>query len=412
MTFRPLFGSARRMRIGIDGGCLSNRRGFGRFSRELLRALAQRVDPARHQVSVFVDRPSLALVEVPAPFQTVAVDVREAPSRAASAEGRRKLGDLFAMGHAVSRSRLNLMYFPASYSFFPVWNVSKVVTTLHDTLALAHPELVFNRWRGKLAWKAKEHAAVAWSDRIVTVSESARRDLIAWFRLDPARVTAITEGPDAIFSPRPSGESAEVLRRFGLNPAKRYVLYVGGLSPHKNLIRLIEAFRSVVPEDVPLVLVGDFGDVFQTHVPQLREAVARHGLERRVLFTGYVDDPDLAHLYSRAYALVQPSLMEGFGLPAVEAMACGTPVISSTAGSLPEVVGDAGVFFNPLDVSEMAAKLNGLLADPRERSRLAKLAKARAASFSWDRAAGLLLDIFEDLAGDGAEQDGRARASA
>ena len=92
---------------------------------------------------------------------------------------------MLAMGRAVARSRLDLIYFPATYSFFPVWNVGKVVVTMHDTLALAHPELVFPTWKGRLAWALKEHAAVRWADRIVTVSEAARRDLIAWFRLPP-----------------------------------------------------------------------------------------------------------------------------------------------------------------------------------------------------------------------------------
>ncbi len=133
-------------------------------------------------------------------------------------------------------------------------------------------------------------------------------------------------------------------------PEQRFLLYVGGLSPHKNLPRLVEAFALGAPAEVRLVLVGDVHDVFHTCVPEIREAIAKHNLGDRVIMTGYVSDDDLVFLYSRAYALVQPSLMEGFGLPAVEAMACGTPVISSQAGSLPEVVGEAGVYFDPTDV--------------------------------------------------------------
>ena len=106
-----------------------------------------------------------------------------------------------------------------------------------------------------------------------------------------------------------------------------------------------------------LVLVGDFKDVFHTHVPEIEAAIAAAGLNDRVLLPGFVPDAELVYLYSRAYALVQPSLMEGFGLPAVEAMACGTPVVSSRAGSLPEVVGDAGLFFDPTDVASIAATI-------------------------------------------------------
>jgi glycosyltransferase involved in cell wall biosynthesis len=145
------------------------------------------------------------------------------------------------------------------------------------------------------------------------------------------------------------------------------------------------------------VLVGDFGDVFHTHVPELRAAVERWGLADRVRFTGFVPDDQLAFIYSRAYALVHPSLMEGFGLPPVEAMACGTPVVSSNAGSLPEVIGEAGVFFEPTDVSAIAAALQGLGNDPKRRDELAKIALNRAAYLNWDSAAQALLACFEEL---------------
>ena len=149
------------------------------------------------------------------------------------------------------------------------------------------------------------------------------------------------------------------------------MLYVGGLSPHKNLPRLVEAFARSAGEDVRLVLTGDVHDVFHTCVPAIRAAIERHGLGDRVILTGFVPDEDLVFLYGRAYALVQPSLLEGFGLPAVEAMACGTPVISSRAGSLPEVIGEAGVYFDPTDVGSIAAAIGGLLAEPDHRDHLA-----------------------------------------
>ena len=141
------------------------------------------------------------------PFERVVVEVGEAPSRAASAAGRRRVRDMLAMGSAVARSGIDLLYFPASYSFFPVWNVPRVVVTMHDTLALAHPELVFPTWQGRLAWKLKEHAAVRWADRIVTVSEAARRDLLAWFRLPEDRVRVVTEGPADASSGRARGRA-------------------------------------------------------------------------------------------------------------------------------------------------------------------------------------------------------------
>jgi glycosyltransferase involved in cell wall biosynthesis len=326
------------------------------------------------------------------------VEVGEAPSRAASASGRRRVRDMLAMGRAVARARLDLIYFPASYSFFPIWNVRHVVVTMHDTLALAHPELVFPTWQGRVSWALKEHAAVRWADRILTVSQTARRDLLAWFRLPEERVRVVTEGPDAVFRPRPPGpESDAALARYGIMPGSRYLLYVGGLSPHKNLVRWIEAFALADPDDVKLVLVGDLGDVFHTHVPELRAAVARSGLADRVHFAGFIPDDDLVFLYNRAYALAQPSLWEGFGLPPVEAMACGVPVLYSRAGSLPEVVGDAGLDFDPTDVAAMAGALGRLLAEPALRDRLASQALRRAQRFNWDASARDLLDCFHEF---------------
>jgi glycosyltransferase involved in cell wall biosynthesis len=169
------------------------------------------------------------------------------------------------------------------------------------------------------------------------------------------------------------------------------------LSPHKNLARLIEAFAAAAPADVRLVLVGDMGDVFHTHVPELRATVARCGMDGRIDFTGFVPDADLAYLYNRAYVLAQPSLMEGFGLPPVEAMACGTPVLASTAGSLPEVVGDAGIFFDPTDVAAIAGALRQIFADPAGRDELARTASRRASRFTWAGSARALLATFGEF---------------
>jgi glycosyltransferase involved in cell wall biosynthesis len=384
------------MRIGIDGSCLSNRRGFGRFARRLVEAIARRETP--HRFLIFVDAPSAQSVTVPEGFERVVVDVGEAPSRAASAQGRRRWRDMIAMGRAVARRGLDVMYFPATYSFFPVWSAGRLVVTMHDTLPMSHPELVFPRLAGRIAWGLKEAAAAHWADRIVTVSEASRRAIQDWLGRPDPRIRVITEGPDPVFGPTADGpESAAVLRRHGLRPGERYLLYVGGLSPHKNLPRLVEAFARASADDARLVLTGDVHDVFHTCVPTIRDAIGRHGLVDRVLLTGFVPDEDLVYLYGRAYALMQPSLMEGFGLPAVEAMACGTPVIASWAGSLPEVIGGAGAYFDPTDVDSIVAAIRAFLAQPERRECLAARALERSARFTWDAAARALLACFDEL---------------
>jgi glycosyltransferase involved in cell wall biosynthesis len=385
------------MRIGFDGSCLSHRRGFGRVARLLLEALSRQRHP--HQVVVVIDRPSAPSVTIPENLDRIVVDVGEAPTAAASAQGRRRFGDMLAMGRAVARADLDLMYFPATYTYFPVWNVPRLVVTMYDTLALAHPELVFPTRRGRFAWLLKEHAAARWADRIITTSEASRRDLQGWFRRSGDKLRVIPAGPDPVFRPAADNPAADLaLRKYGIPPGARYLLYVGGLSPHKNLPRLIEAFAHINCRDVFLVLVGDMNDVFHTDVPRIRSAITRSGLEDRVILPGFVPDAELVYLYSRAHALVQPSLMEGFGLPAVEAMACGLPVVSSRAGSLPEVVGDAGIFFDPTDVQSIAEAIGEIIADRPRRDELARRALERSALFSWERSALSLLDCFGELA--------------
>jgi len=287
-------------------------------------------------------------------------------------------------------------------SFVPLPGVRNLIVTMHDTLPLAHPELVFPTRRGRLAWLLKEHAAVRWADRIVTVSETSRRDLQAWFRFRGDKLRVVSEAPDRIFRQAISDASSPgVLEKYGVPTRERYLIYVGGLSPHKNLPRLIGAFAQAADRELRLVLVGDLKDVFHTQVPEILAAIERQGLVERVLLPGFVPDADLVHLYRRAHALVQPSLMEGFGLPAVESMACGTPVVSSRAGSLPEVIGDAGIFFDPTSVHSITEAIDRITSDPALRDRLAARAIAQSDRFSWDRAARSLLDCFEEFEGRG-----------
>lgn len=396
------------MRIGIDGGCLANRRGFGRFARETIKALAEA--ETKHDFVVIVDRPSLDEVRraIPDSFETIVVETRRAPSEAASAQGNRSPRDMLAMGAATARAQLNLLYFPATYTFFPVWNAPRVVVTMHDTLALRSPELVFSNPRGRLFWRMKEHAAAAWADRIATVSETAKRDLVDWFRLPQESVFVVPESVDPIFRPiDPSNRSRSALSRYGVDPDRPFVLYVGGLSPHKNIPRLIEAFARVDNSPAVLVLVGDLADRFLTEVPLLRSTAERFGIADRIVLTGYVPDTDLVHFYNSSLFLVQPSLMEGFGLPPVEAMTCGAAIAASRAGSLPEVVGNAGLYFDPRNIEEMASVLSLMIGDPSVRARSSARALERSLRFTRGSSARVLISVFEELSPLG--RDGAAR---
>jgi glycosyltransferase involved in cell wall biosynthesis len=197
-----------------------------------------------------------------------------------------------------------------------------------------------------------------------------------------------------------------VLERYHLPPAQPLVLYVGGISPHKNLDGLLDAFARLGESRAHLAIVGDHsGDSFLGCYPQLVQLRARLGLESKVTFTGFVPDEDLAVLYNAATVLALPSLDEGFGLPAVEAMACGLPVAASRSGSLPEIVGPAGVLFDPRDHDAMAASLKRVLQDSRLREELAAEGLRRARLFTWSAAARDAVRLFEaTVAGRSAEE--------
>ena len=186
------------------------------------------------------------------------------------------------------------------------------------------------------------------------------------------------------------GKSAAMMKPADAERLTGY--HVGGISPHKNLGRLVDAFEalSLNPSvaDVRLVLVGDYaGDVFHSDYPRLKEQIESLGLSHRVTLTGFVPDDDLVHLYNAAQLLVFPSLEEGFGLPAVEAMACGTPVVASDRGSLPEIVGEAGLLFDPMDAHAIERALESVLRDDDLRAGMAQRGLARSSLFTWENAA-------------------------
>jgi len=387
------------MRVAIDATCAWNRRGFGRFTVELLAALARRTEA--HQFVLLVDRPPEPGL-LPAGWEVVNVAPRRTVTSSAVAGGRRSVADMAAFTRAAWRLRPDVLFYPAVYSFFPVPPRTRAVVCFHDTIAESHPDLIFpDRW-SRWSWAAKVRLALWQATRLMTVSEASRRALVERFRLDPKRVDLVTEGPGADFRPQADATArAATLQRLGVSPARPYLLHVGGLSPHKNLARLLAAL-SLLPAhlDATLVLAGDEkADGFLGEAERLRAMVAADPrLQGRCLFTGYVSDADLVSLYTGASALVFPSLAEGFGLPAIEAMACGVPVLASRSGSLPEVVGPAGLYFDAQDPADMAAQMARLLAAPDLRRDLAARASEQARLFSWDRAAELAMASLQRAA--------------
>jgi len=265
------------------------------------------------------------------------------------------------------------------------------VVTVHDVSFARHPEWFTRRDRALLG------TAVPYSARraraVIAPSEHARREIVELLGIPDQRVHVTPEACGREFRPVAAAERAEALRRAGLEGP--YVLSLGNLQPRKNLARLLEAWRRLRDagclDGHRLVLAGG---AHGKREPVAR-LVAEAGLGDTVVLPGYVPQADLPGLYSGATAFVYPSLYEGFGLPVLEAMACGAPVASSGAASLPEVAGDAALLFDPLDAEGIAASLGALLADEALRAALAARGFSRAANFSWAACARSTLAAYE-----------------
>ena len=332
------------MRIGVDATCWNNRRGYGRHLRSLFHAVCS-LDHSNEYV-LFVDTPLDSLLQPLPPAQLTQVGVSVPAAVAAKAEGRRSLADAWSMSRALSSADLDCLIFPTLYSYVPVLTRAKKVLIIHDVIAERLPQHVFPNQTGRMWWRLKSELARAQADRIVTVSEYSRRALIAEFGLEADRVKVVGEAPDPIF--RPLAEAAlpaAVTSHRGVKGHGRLLSYVGGFGPHKNLSRLLDAFEKLTAQprfdDLLLVLVGDYEtDPFYSGYGELRKRIAGSAIEQRVLFPGFLPDEDLVQLMNCSSLIVLPSLMEGFGLPAVEAAACGIPVVATEQSPLKQLLGD------------------------------------------------------------------------
>lgn len=382
--------SGPKLHIGIDATSWANDRGFGRFTRELVTALVAREAGFRYTL-LFDHAPENG---VPPGVEVLSAATRRSLNESAVGRSSRSPGYLWSVGQVVRRAKFDLFFFPAVYSYFPVLARVPCVVCYHDTTAERLPELLFPTKLNHRLWQAKTRLAKWQATRAMTVSRSSANDLEAILRIPKERIDLVTEAADPVFrviADPAVGAAARV--RHGIPEAADLLVYVGGMNRHKNLLGLLKALPEVIAgrPETHLAIVGDTsGKGFWDNVPELKAFVAAHApLGQHVHFTGYIGDPELVELLNGAAALVFPSLWEGFGLPAVEAMSCGLPVLASGRSSLPEVIGEAGLFFEPEDPADVAACLLRFLGDPALRRRLADGAVARAAAFSWERAAEL-----------------------
>jgi glycosyltransferase involved in cell wall biosynthesis len=272
----------------------------------------------------------------------------------------------------------------------PAWGPWKRVVTLHDLAFLLYPE---THTLASRAYYAATGESVRHAERVIAVSQRTASDAVRLLGVDPARMRVVHEAAAPGFSPRPPESLPPLAQRLGIDLDRPYVLFVGTIEPRKNLAFLLEAFALLRQSlDVQLVLAGPRGwldePIFAAH--------ARSGVGDAARFVGSLGEDDLAVLYSHAAVFALPSLYEGFGLPLLEAMACGTPVVSSNAGPLPEVAGDAAILVAPDDLRGWADSLREVITVPRLADALRARGFARAAEFSWQRTALATREVYRE----------------
>ena len=379
------------MRIALDGQpLLAPLAGVGQYTRQLIHALA-RVGPSHHYYVVAprplraLTRSRVRLARFPEPNVTRVIPGWWSTLRA---RAERRLGRDPEMRRGADPPG---DIFHATNHMFPFpLRTARTVLTIHDLTILLFPEFHPPK-RLALMGPALVPAARR-ADRIVASSACTRDDVLKLLPVEPARVVVVPGGIDPIFEPKPAAEVDARLAPLGLR-AGEYVLFLGTIEPRKNLGRLLHAVERAGSEIGPLVLAGERG----WNNAGIRHAVARLARDGRVRDLGYVPDDLRVALYAGARVFVYPSLYEGFGMPPLEAMACGTPVLTSNVSSLPEVMGDAALFVDPEDVSALASGLTRLWRDEALRADLRARGLVRAREFSWDRTARLMLDVYRDV---------------
>ncbi len=294
-----------------------------------------------------------------------------------------------------AKKKPDLFFSPTHY--IPRFSSVKRIVTVFDLAYLHFPQM-FNK---KDLWQLTNWTkySIQSASHVITISNASKKDIISKYAVKSEKITVAYPGYSQIFKPISDKEKIkQVLDKYGIKDT--YLLYIGTIQPRKNLIRLIEAVARI--EGLHLVIVGKTtgegrqGWQFEETLNRPKEL----GIEDRVKFTGFVPDEDLPNLLNGAEAFILPSLWEGFGIPVVDAMACGVPVLVSNASSLPEVVGKAGVTFDPNSIDQIEQAIRTIMTDKKLRLKLSKMSLEQAKKFSWEKMARIILKTFEGVAND------------
>ncbi|MBI5032963.1 MAG: glycosyltransferase family 4 protein [Chloroflexi bacterium] len=302
----------------------------------------------------------------------------------------------YFFGGTLDRTLGTVDIFHATEHLLPSLRSAHTVFTFHDAIYALFPE--YHLPLNKLFLGAMMPRFLRRADAIIAVSECSKRDAIRLYNVPAEKITVIPEGIHQTLQPvNDSNRLAEIRAHYSKH--QPYILFVSTIEPRKNIAALVDAVKILRAQGFPhrLLIAGRKGWLYQSTFDHVKQA----GMDSEIDFLDYVPDADLPALYSACDAFVFPSLYEGFGLPPLEAMACGAPVICSNTSSLPEVVGDAALQVNPRDVNEIAAAITRVLNDATLRDELCAKSLARAAQFSWERTARETLSIYQSLVSKG-----------
>ena len=371
------------MFIGIDGNeaNIKNRVGSNQYAFELLKALRQKESDRRHEFLIYLKEGPRADL----PKETKWWRYRIIKPAKLWTQWRLPL-DLY-----IHRPRPDVFFSPGHYA--PRWCPMPLVISIMDLGYLHFPEHFTKPVYYQL--KNLTERSIKDADHILTISEATKRDIIKKYNVSQNRITVTYPGWKKQKTKNKRQKIKDINKKYRIKGD--YILFLGTLKPSKNIEGLLEAYKLLAISDkrlASLVIAGKKGWMYE----QIFKKVKELGLEKKVIFTGFVPEEDISSLIKEAKVFVMPSFWEGFGIPAVEAMAMGTPVVAGNAGSLPEVIGGAGILIDPHDARDIAKGIKEVLEDKSLYNRLRKNGIERAKEFSWQKCAQKTLETLENVA--------------
>lgn len=373
------------MKIGIDARFYSPRHaGPSRYTRELIKNLLK-ID-AKNQYILFMTKEDRVAFrkDFPKKLKNVKISIVDFPHYS--------IAEQIMMIRHLNSANIDLVHF-LHFNHPILYRKPYIITIFDLTLSFfagRRKNLPFKKW----AYNWTLLSAINHSKEIITVSENTKKELIERMNAPKEKISVTYLGADKKFAPsKNQKEMTSVLNRYKIK--KPYIIYTGQWRTHKNLIRLVQGFDKAIKNglEAQLVIVGKKDPLF----PELPRAVKARRLEKRVILTDFVPDQELPYLYNGASAFVFPSLAEGFGLPPLEAMACGIPVVSSKASCLPEVLGKAALYFDPLDTDDIAKKITKMIKDKKTQNKYRMKGFDQVKKYSWEKMAKQTLLVYNQV---------------